>query len=228
LPLSISYRCAKNIVKEAKTVYDDIEEFDKNEDGIVRRGCVDEIREGDFVLCRNTRPLIDVFFKLIDQNKKAYVVGKDMEKGLLAMLSGFDSYDTTGDAMEKINELKEKLVLELKTKGISKPEKHPKYQILNEKVSILKLLFNKFTNIGEVEQFIEQVFNDEDREGVRLMTGHRSKGLERDRVFIIETFEGNKLVPSSFAVTKDQKIQESNLQFVMITRAKRELVYLYL
>lgn len=228
LPLSISYRCAKNIVKEAKTVYDDIEEFDKNPDGIVRKGKVEEIQEGDMVLSRTTRPLISVFFKLVGDGKKAYVAGKDMEKGLLSFLARFSDSDKTSDLHNQLDDILTKTIQDLKVRGIQNPEKHPKYGQVQEKLSIIKLLFSKFEYVNQVEKFIEEVFNDEEREGVRLSTIHRAKGLECDRVFVIETFEGKSLIPNQYAVTEDQLIQENNLKFVATTRAKHELVYLHL
>lgn len=228
LPLSISYRCSKAIVREAKKLYDDIEPYIENQEGVVRNGTVNEIQEGNFVLCRNTRPLIDVFFQLLDQGKKAYVVGKEMEKGLLSLLSSCDPSDEREVALGKLDALKEKVLLNLKSKGVTNPQNHPKIEILSEKLDILCVLFNKFANTYEVEQFIKTVFDDENRRGVKLMTIHKSKGMECDTVFIIETYGGKKLIPSSYAVTKAQLIQERNLQFVSISRAKKELVYLNL
>jgi DNA helicase-2/ATP-dependent DNA helicase PcrA len=228
LPLSISYRCAKSIVREAKQVYNDIEEHAENQEGIVRKGDPSEIEEGDMVLCRNTRPLIHVFLELVKVGKKAYVVGKDMEKGLLGVLAPFDSEALTSDVKEKLGVSLEQLKAELISRGILKPENHSKYAALQEKIAIVKLIFGNFNTVGEVERFIETVFDDEDRDGVALMTIHRSKGLENDRVFIIESFEGNTLIPSPYAVTSDQLKQEKNLKFVAITRAKKELVKLTL
>ncbi len=229
LPLSISYRCAKSIVREAKEVYNDIEEWENAEEGIVtRKGKVESINEGDMVLCRNTRPLIDVFFRLIDRDVKAYVVGKDYEKGLQKVLAEFSSESTTEDSREALFGLKKKKLDALKREGEGGGENNPKYVQFSEKVDILLLLFSKFTTVYEVEQCILNLFDDKEREGVKLMTIHRSKGLENDRVFIISSYEGKTLIPSPYAVTPGQLKQESNLMFVSITRAKKELVYLNL
>lgn len=228
LPLSISYRCAKGIVTEAQKIYGDIEPYVENQQGIVRTGKVEEIREGDLVLCRNTRPLIDVFFQLIEVDKKAYVMGSEMEKGLKSLLSVCESSDNSEIAHGKIQKTYDKLLSELKARGISKPENHPRAVTLFEKIDILNMLFRRFSTVFEVEQFIERVFDDKDRKGVKLTTIHKAKGTECERVFLIDTYEGKKLIPSPYAVTKDQLIQEKNLQFVAVTRAKHELVYLNL
>lgn len=227
LPLSISYRCAQNIVREAQEVYNDIEPFEQNEEGVVRTGKVSEIQEGDMVLCRNTRPLISVYLDLLRAEKKASIIGKETEKGLLALLSGFEGSDTTSECYNKLDEILDRVGGGLTAKGIVNPTNHPKYVRVLEQVEILKIIFSLKNSIFEVEKFIESVF-DESRDGVRLMTIHKSKGLENDRVFVIEVFEGKQLIPSPYAVTPDQLIQERNLRFVAYTRARKELVKLIL
>lgn len=227
LPLTVSYRCAKKIVEEARKVYSEIEPYEENEEGEVRKGKIEEIQEEDMVICRNTRPLIDVFLELISAGKSAYIVGKEMEQGLLAMIADLNPDDKTKDVWQPfLVERKEKIKRELESKGVKNVLKHPKYGVIMEKLSILGILFNKFEYVYQVEEFIKEIFEDEEREGIRLMTVHKSKGLESNRVFFIREFEGKELIPSQYAVTEDQLIAEDNLKFVGITRAKRELIYL--
>lgn len=229
LPLSISYRCDKAIVAEARKIYTDIEPYVENQEGLVTmEGSLGDIREGDFVLCRNTRPLIEVFFTLIDRNIKAYVVGSEMEKGLKNLLSSCEPTEDSELALGKVKAIYEKLLASLKLKGATNPSYHPKAVSFKEKLDILKLLFSRFNTVLEVEKFIETVFDDKEREGVRLMTIHKSKGMENGRVFVIDSFDGKQLIPSPYAVTRDQKIQERNLSFVAVTRAKNELIKLSL
>lgn len=228
LPLSVCYRCAKNIVKEARKVYDDLEEWDQQILGVVRKGEISEIEEGDFVIARNTRPLVDVFFKLLDAGKKAYILGSDASKGLMALISDFYSTDECNTLIVRLNGKLEQLYKQLLSKQISNPLNHPKYVILEEKIAILKLLFSKFTYVSDVEGFIRDTFDDENRQGIMLSTIHRVKGMEVDRCFVIEKYEGKNLIPSQFAITEDQLTSERNLKFVSLTRAKKELVILHL
>ncbi len=229
LPLSICYRCSKAIVANAKKTYNDIEPWEGAEEGVEPRvGKWEEIREGDYVLCRNTRPLIDLFFRLIEKDMKAYVAGKETEQGLLSLLSRFDGSEKTLDAYMKLRDILENIESKLKSKGKVNPKFHKSYILAEEKIQILKILFDKFDHVYEVEEFIKRVFDDDNREGVALMTIHRSKGLECDRVFVIEKYEDRNLIPSPYACTPNQLIQEKNLKFVADTRAKKELIYLHL
>jgi DNA helicase II / ATP-dependent DNA helicase PcrA len=228
LPLSISYRCAKGIVNKAREIYQEIEPYENNEQGIVKIGGVNDIQEGDMVLCRNTRPLVDVFLRLIDNDKKAYVVGKDMEKGLLDIVDHCDNQMVSDEAIVFFDSVYQKVLGSLKAKGIQSPHNHPKARLIEEKLDILRLLVRRFEFMYQLKEFITTVFNDKQRDAVRLMTIHKSKGLENDTVFVIESFDNKRLIPSDYAVTKEQKVQETNLKFVAYTRAKRQLVLVYL
>ncbi len=57
---------------------------------------------------------------------------------------------------------------------------------------------------------------------VQFMTAHRSKGLEFERVYIIDT----DLFPHPLAKSDKQKIQEDNLMYVAITRAIQQLTFI--
>lgn len=229
LPLSISYRCPKAVVREAKKIYPEIEENSEGKEGIVRKGKLEEAQDGDFVLCRNTRPLIDAFMQLVKMGKKAYIVGKEMEKGLMALLVNYPDTENKEEIEAYFVELLNKKIKQIQDKAGKKlisPKNHPQFSVLSEKIEILRMLFEQFNNLSEVETFIETVFDDEERDGIRLLTIHKSKGLEAERVFFIEKYEGKKLIPSDYAVTEDQKTQERNLLFVCLTRSKNELIYL--
>ncbi|MBO4415300.1 MAG: ATP-dependent helicase [Lachnospiraceae bacterium] len=63
--------------------------------------------------------------------------------------------------------------------------------------------------------------NENEPDGVELMTFHRSKGLEFDTVFIIDASEG--FVPQSRAETAEEIEEERRAFYVAVTRARNEL-----
>jgi hypothetical protein len=216
LPLSISYRCDKAIVAEAKKTFaDKIEASPFAQEGVVRNGELKEAQEGDFVLCRNNIPLVAAFIIFLELKKKATIKGKDFGENLLLIL-------------DKINEIKDLDVLllekkkSLMEKGI--PEavaiNHPSYALLEEKCMILRLLFKRWPSIFELRNRISEIFVDE-TEGIVLSTIHKSKGLEADRVF----FLNQNLIPSPKATSEKALYSEKCLRFVAVTRARHELVY---
>ncbi len=228
LPLSISYRCAKNIVKEAQNICKTIEPAKNAIEGKVRSGNFDEVEEGDFVLCRNNRPLISAYFQLIQRGLKCTIRGKDIEQGLVNLIIKSKNKSTEA-GIQRLNEDLAVKAMKLKDKGVSKPTNNASYVMLLEKVNTIKMIieFKKFGMMDQVINFIEEIFND-DREGVQLMTIHKSKGLESTKVFLIEVFEGKRLIPSQYAIQLWELEQEQNLLFVATTRAKEELIFLTL
>ena len=220
LPLSISYRCAKQIVDLANKVYNKIEYFEENPEGVVRTGHKSEIKEGDMVLCRNTRPLVELYFKLIKDGKKAHLLGRDIETNLLNLIHKFK--DESNDKEELLKNLKGHLgeiQEELAEKGVYKPKEHIKYLNFYEKLMVISVVSDNCRNSNEVIKTIKEIFREE-KDDVILSTIHKSKGLENEKVFIIN----RDLIPSSYAKKDWELEQERNLLYVAITRAKNELV----
>lgn len=224
LPLSISYRCSKRVVEQAKRLCSRIEAHKNANEGVVRTGFVEEIEEGDMVLCRNNAPLVDIYFRLVDDGKKAKIYGKEIEKGIIQIVERCMSkykekfIDNLYEELDKVRD-------ELFRKGVRNPEKHERYGNMCDKVDLIELISRKVNSTAEIIPLIKSMFVENDAEGVKLMTCHKAKGLENDRVFIMQHYQGKKLIPSQYATQKWQLEQEKNLEFVAITRAKDELIY---
>lgn len=217
LPLSITYRCAKAIVKEAQRVFPEgIEAAPTAIDGTVTRGQLNEVVEGDFILCRNNAPLIDAWLKLVKMGHRCVILGKDFGDALMELLDGAEC---VGDLEKPLVDLLERL----HRKGIERPERTEAYANLDEKVGILLNLFDFFGSLEAVREKIFDIFvENTDEKHVILSTIHKSKGLEADRVFFLEP----ELIPSRFATTELAMYAERCLMFVAITRAKKELIYI--
>ena len=223
LPLSISYRCARAIVDEARKISTKIMPAPNAKEGIVRWGEWDEIDEGDMVLCRNNAPLIDLYFNLIESGIKAKIIGKEIEEGIVKLAEQCmapikDRF--INNMLDKLDEVVQSLI----QKGVHSPQKHLRYANLSDKIDLLEIICNKVNSTAEIIPTIKSIFVEE-TEGVKLMTIHKSKGLENKRVFVMKHYKNKKLIPSQFATQKWQLDQEKNLEFVSITRAMDELVY---
>lgn len=223
LPLSISYRCAKNIVAKAQTVYNDIETYDGQEEGEVRYGKLAEAQPGDMVISRITKPLIESYFLLLEHGIKAKIKGREFEEALLNLLRKVSKYDPD-EALIRLREMRQEMIEKLKGK-IKNPHNHPRVVAFDEYVEIIERLTRNVDSLDEVHEMIRQIFEDDGKEDlVHLMTIHKSKGLEADRVFVVEKYNNLKLMPFHKATKNWEKEQERNLEFVAYTRAKKELV----
>lgn len=229
LPLSVTYRCGYNIVKKAQEVWGEeaIKPFEGAKPGVVRKGSVKEIKSDDIVLSRYTAPLVRLFFELISLNVPSSIVGKDYEKGLLDFAKDCAS-DTREGVLYKLNLGRKQLVEKLAEKGINSPTFHQSYIDYDEKSKIILCILNNGTKPRQIIHKIQSMF-DESVKGARLMTIHRSKGLENKRVFCIEYYDAKRILPDFSKSTYEwHKIQEKNLQFVAYTRAQDELIFLNL
>ncbi len=224
LPLSQSFRCSKSVVQVAKQICSSIEPFEGNEEGEVRYGDIEEIQEGDMVLSRNNRPLFYLYFKLLYQEKNAVILGKDIEVGLQSLISKVKK-KSTDDGVFYLQEKLSKLEEELKSRGVKKTKEHPTYTSLFDKVKTIEIISHRYETMKQVSEAIEEMFREKDN-CIKLCTVHFSKGLECDTVFLIERFNGNKMMPSPYATMEWQKTQERNLMFVAITRSKRRLIFI--
>jgi superfamily I DNA/RNA helicase len=83
LPLSISWRCPKSVVVEANRYVSEFTCPDEAIDGAVFVNAQFNPQAQDMVLCRYNAPLVGAFYDLISEGKSAYILGRDMTKGLI-------------------------------------------------------------------------------------------------------------------------------------------------
>ena len=89
----------------------------------------------------------------------------------------------------------------------------------------LKAIGQNCKDAAEMYVMIDTFFVDSDEisdtdDSVVLSSGHRAKGLEWDRVVILR----NDLMPHPGAKREADRKQEEHLKYVLLTRAKKELI----
>jgi len=222
LPLSICYRSTKAIVRHAQELIPEIEFHEDAEEGVPPRdGTIEEIKGKDFVICRNTKPLVILFVYLLKKGVKVNIRGKEIGNSINNIIDRTRQKTVEG-MLKHLGVHRLKIKTKLLSKGVIKTDKHPQILEYDEKVEIISILSERFTSVKLLKEFINNVFLDKDLPGITLSTIHKVKGLEADRVFILLP----SLIPSQFATTPKQLIQENNLLYVARTRAKKELIYI--
>lgn len=220
MPLSVCYRCSKAVIREAQKIVPEISYAPNAEEGVVKLGSMrEELEQGDWVLCRNLKPLIQTYLWLMKNKVKSKVKGKDIGEGIIGMINKTGAKTLRG--MWTLLDLqKEKLFNKLKKRGVRHPSLHPKMELFNQRIEVLECLSDEVRNVEELKKLISNIFAD-DIKGIMLSTIHKAKGLENDRVFFICP----ELIPSRYATTEWMLEQELHLKYVAITRAKKELIY---
>ena len=215
LPLSMTYRCAVNIVDEARKVFPDgIEAAPGAVLGSVDCGSFRDAKDGDFILCRNNAPLMETFIELLKLGKRCAIMGKDYGDELVYLIDSIKDIWGLEAKLEKLSE-------SLAKKGVKMPTKVPAYAQLEEKVHVLLTLYEYFGDLEVVRNRIYDIFTDTQSKGVTLSTIHKSKGLEADNVYFLQP----DLLPSKYAVTELALYAEKCLKFVAITRSRKNLIY---
>lgn len=231
LPLSVSYRCADDIIDYARDLVPTIEKNNDNRKGeILEDVSLEDVRDGDMVLCRNNAPLMQIYVELIKQGKKTFIRGKDIGANLInvikntgqvelnAKLEGDGLFVRLYDQMfDIINEMIGKYNITY-ADAVDSP-------IVSNKLDIIKaleILSDGIRTSSELIDRIQSIFSDRKSGGIALSTVHKAKGLEADNVYIA----CKSLMPSKNAKKEWEIIQEYNIMYVAYTRAKNRLGFL--
>lgn len=219
LPLSVCYRCARAVVEEAQRSVPSISPAPGAEEGIVRTGSLASLRDGDWVLCRNLKPLLQVYFWLIRNRVKCVVRGRDIAESVVNFISKTGA-STLDGLMRALDHECSRTLDALAARGVRKPTQHPRMEALRQKQEVITYLSSEVTTVSGLISLIRGIFSDK-ASGIVLSTIHKAKGLENDRIFLVCP----ELLPSRYATQPWQLEQEEHLRYVAITRARRELVY---
>lgn len=224
LPLSICYRCPKNIVKLAQKIVPNIEYSDSAIDGAINyNATINDLSDGDMVICRTSLPLIKLYFKLMSNGITSYLKGNDIGINLLDLIDNC-FYEKISDILEQFDILL-KTYININTESGESFENvitSQEYNDLFDKLECIKVLANGLETKDELVDRITNMFSDENKKGICLSTIHKSKGLEADNVYILD----KKLMPSKCAKQEWEQIQEQNLIYVAYTRAKKVLGFI--
>ena len=232
LPLSISYRCPKNVVDFAKKLVPSIEanEANTNEGKVLYDVSLDDVAPGDMVLCRNNAPLIQVYNEFLKLGKKAFIRGKDIGSNLKNLVKSAKQEKINIDCREDglfvrlyddlfvtRNKLMEKLSIDAAT-----AMKSPIIDAKLDMIKALEVLSEGLSTTDELIAKIDEIFPKRDKsEGIALSTVHKAKGLEANNVFVV----CRSLMPSKSAKKDWEVQQEHNLMYVAYTRAKNMLCF---
>lgn len=218
--LPISYRCAKKIIYEAQKVAPNITHAPNAIDGTVEHisdsNFLSKVKPGDFILSRTNAPLIKYCLKLLKNNVPANIQGRDIGKNLIWFIKKSKKKTIKGVISYTEKWLENEIV---KAKSLNRG-----YEYYINKADCIYTLCEAAEGAKSTDDLIsviKKLFDDvDDFNKVVLSTSHRSKGLERKKVFILSsTFRFNKYDKSNS--------EENRIWYVAVTRAKEELYFVY-
>src|ERR1039458_4030092 len=232
MPLSICYRCDKDIIREAKKIVPAIEYHESKEDGSVTHGLPGSTKEEQLkaftpdavILCPYNAPLVQTAFALIRSRIACCMVGRDFAQGLVKLLKKLDA--VTAQEAEK------KLDAYFAAELVRLEGKENQIQSLEDKCDTLRVFLAESPaneTVDRIVASIESLFNDDAKGMLMLSTIHRGKGSQWPRVFLMDSH-----ILGQTTVGRRNKVrpllpweiqQRRNLLYVAVTRAEHELFY---
>jgi hypothetical protein len=217
LPLSISYRCAQEIVQYARQWVDHIQAAPGAPVGeVINKGYefkVTDFQPDDLIVCRTARPLVTLAFKMYRQGIPCQILGRDIAQSLKVLVTKMraNDVDTLLTRLEAWCQREvEKAMAQMKSAKVDNI--YDKHDIL---VFLVDGLPEDSRTVQTLLDTIARLF--EGNRGVKLATGHKSKGLEARRVWWLNRSQ----CPSKWARQPWQQEQEQNICYVIATAQRR-------
>lgn len=240
LPLTVTRRCGKAIVKEAQKIVPDFEAHPSNPEGKVsyakytsqkrrtpsgqtewydiptKDSYIPLVQDGDMILCRANAPLVAQLFKFLKMGRKAFIQGRKIAEQIIKLLDKLEA-ETVNDLITKLSNW---LAMETQKEMALRNPSEQRLQLMQDKHDCLMAFCHEAISVEGIKAKVNAVFTDDKTEGIKLSSIHRAKGLEAKRVFYIQGFGRPDDKLSAW-----EREQEENLRYVAITRAIEELVY---
>jgi DNA helicase-2/ATP-dependent DNA helicase PcrA len=194
LDLSISFRCPSEIVKH---VHWRVPHFKWSKVGGSVHKSLNLVPSEATIICRNNAPLFRLAFELLKGGHAIQVVGSDIGPKIIGIMERLGNSQMKGEALTKAIETWRTVRRQKKSKTA-------------DDMADAMLVFAERggTLAGAVAQ-VKQIFAQQGT--IKLMTGHKSKGLEFDTVY--------HLRPDLVGPEE----QDLNLRYVISTRSRDRL-----
>lgn len=228
-PLSVTWRCPREVVKLARRLVPDIESAPGASEGRVSyisggeaaRHLVASLEPSDAVLCRNMAPLIQVAFQLIRAGKPAKVEGRNIGDGLIALTNRW-KVTQINVFLDRLEVFRDREIQKAFAKG-----NEAKMLEIEDKCETMEVIARSVQaqgkhTVADIVDWISSIFTDDAENVTVLATYHRSKGREWPRVVL---WEHDERCPSRRAKQDWELQQEENLAYVAFTRAQSQLIF---
>ena len=220
LPLTITYRCAQAVAREAQKLVPAIEAATSNPEGSVSAvdytAMLTDVSGGNFILSRLNAPLVTITLRLLLMRKKARMRGRDIGAGLVGLIRRLTRNVTSTSITvleERLDEWERKTTTKLAGAGL-----RDQADKVRDQAAMVRAFAEDCTSIVSLVQDIEKLFVDTaDADTVICSSIHKAKGLEAPTVYVLqETLYRRGVTP-----------EEENLDYVATTRAKTHLRKVY-
>src|SRR6185312_9207431 len=183
LGLKTTYRCVKNIVREAQQIVPDFVAHDSNGDGIVEElayaKALEAVAIGDFVLSRKNAPLVSACMALLRRGVRASIKGRDIAGSVLGLVrkllpAGARDLDELPSLLRKWQQRE----IERAQKRLSEQAAEERVAFVLDQSAIITAISEESDSVRDFETRCDELFSDDGGASVMLSSVHRAKGLE--------------------------------------------------
>lgn len=210
LPLSITYRCPKAVVRLANAIVPDLQPAPTAPEGVVEEmewvKVAPLLAPGTFVISRTNAPLVREMLCLVRQGKRATMLGRDFASGLAGLVR-----KSKASSLLELRHWLDRWE-ERETARLEAQDRDP--GPVRDRADTLRALMRGAETVAEVLSTIDNYFADNAaKDAVVFASTHKAKGLEADRVVLMaDTYRAGR------------NTEEDNLWYVAVTRARSHLV----
>jgi hypothetical protein len=201
LPLSTSFRCPEEITSNVHWHVPDIRSSS-------RGGTVESLEEyvitpGSAVICRYNAPLLALAMTLLTEGRRVDVAGIDIGARVIKLLTKLgDESMTQAQTLSRIDDWEaERESLDSKS--------------ANDTAACMRVFAKHGKTLGTAIAYARHLFDSAPDSEIRFLSGHRAKGLEFDHCYHLNSDR-----------IKCGMGQESNIKYVIDTRAHQRLTYI--
>ena len=214
LKLTTTYRCPRLVVEKAAQLVPDYKSAPEAKEGLVASindvAMFAKVAVGDAILSRLNAPLMPLALSFLRRNIPARIEGRDIGRQLIGMIRSLKA-TSVPDLLKKLQAWEKKQIDRLQNAKNSEK----RIEQARDIAATLAAIAEGAKGVSEVESKLNSLFedtNEQSKPAVILSSVHKAKGLEWNRVFLLqETFRASK------------GGEEANIYYVALTRSKSEL-----
>lgn len=208
LYLTVTFRCPRAGVRNVEWIAPDMQYPDWAIEGTVSRPVTwsaEEIHSGDAIICRSNAPLFSIAMKLIECDKLPEIAGRDIGAPIIKLMKKLGNKTMLPLAsVEAIGDWKDRELRRARDGAKS---------LVHDKAAIMLMMVNKTANLGDAIAYLQHLLERTGR--IKLMTGHKAKGLEFKNVFFLDAH-----------LCRLDYGQDKNIKYVIETRFEENLTYI--
>jgi DNA helicase-2/ATP-dependent DNA helicase PcrA len=204
--LTLCFRSSQAVVENARWRAPDMQFRPDAPPGLVDTPefwSASDIRDGDAIICRNNAPLFRMAIALLQAGLNPELASGDIVAGIEKLMKKLGK--------PNLGAQEAALALDTIVEQEMKKRKRGGRAALRDTAECIHVFLSERETLGEAIEFFHAITQRVGR--IKLMTGHKAKGLEFDRVWFLD-------LP-----LLEKKGQDLNVRYVIETRARIELRY---